>query len=161
MTFEEKGSFVSGLRVALGQWARTAETLGTKPLSFIAIALDAIAFSWAFVITFFLPGDLASSSGLPGYHSESSSNFSLYFLGQYPTPEGVAVALALAGEGEGEVEEVEEEEEEETRRRRRRRNKKKKKKKKKEKKKKKKKKKRKKKKKKKKKNNKKKKNKKK
>ena len=128
MTFEEKGSFVSGLRVALGQWARTAETLGTKPLSFIAIALDAIAFSWAFVITFFLPGDLASSSGLPGYHSESSSNFSLYFLGQYPTPEGVAVALALAGEGEGEVEE--EEEEEETRRRRRRNKKKKKKKKK-------------------------------
>ena len=152
MTFEEKGSFVSGLRVALGQWARTAETLGTKPLSFIAIALDAIAFSWAFVITFFLPGDLASSSGLPGYHSESSSNFSLYFLGQYPTPEGVALALA------GEVEEVEEEEEEEEETRRRRNKKKKKKKKEKKKKKKKKKKRKKKKKKKKKKNNKKKKN---
>ena len=52
-------------------------TEGSTPLAFMAIALVAIACSWAGVMTLGLPGCWASMLALPGYQSASSSNLFL------------------------------------------------------------------------------------
>ena len=82
MTLAVKGSSVSGFRAANGHLATTAETVGTRPFCFIAMALAAMAFSCVLVMVFGLPICFRSVSDLPGYQSASALNFSLYILKQ-------------------------------------------------------------------------------